>query len=101
MKFDLLVRPAAQADLQEIQSWYRAQCAGLDIDFLAAFQASLETLGAHPEIGSPVFETIKALVMKRFPYRIFYVFDLDCVEVLAVFHMHRDPKVFVKRFSHG
>ncbi|MCO6454381.1 MAG: hypothetical protein J5I93_03615 [Pirellulaceae bacterium] len=44
--------------------------------------------------GSP---NVRQTLVKRFPYVVCYVFEEDRVDVIAVFHGHRDPTVWTSR----
>jgi plasmid stabilization system protein ParE len=44
-----IVRPAAAADIDEAYLWYQAQREGLGEEFLAAAQAAIAAITAHPE----------------------------------------------------
>ena len=88
---------AAQADLQTALAWYRERRVGLDRDFLAAFDASLNAVIAHPEI-SPVIESgIRRHLMQRFPYALFYLAKPAEIVVIGCFHAARDPAVWRSR----
>jgi len=88
----ILIRPAAAAEIDDAFLWYERQQAGLGEEFLAAVQAAMEKVGAHPN-GFPVVhrETRRALV-HRFPYGIFYRDYGDLVVVVACMHGRRDPR---------
>jgi len=44
-----------------------------------------------------VHRHIRRLLIRRFPYGIFYTTSKDLIIVLAVFHGHRDPKQWKSR----
>ncbi len=89
---NLVVRPAAAADLEEIFLWYEAQRAGLGDEFLGAvtqvFQAVLETPRRHRVVHR---DTRRAHV-RRFPHSIFYRTLGDDVVIVGCFHGSRNPR---------
>lgn len=88
---NLVLRPAAAADLDEAFHWYEAQRPGLGSQFLKAmeevFQAVSETPPAYPVVHR---DTCRAHV-RRFPYGVFFRVVGDDIVVVACFHGKRNP----------
>jgi plasmid stabilization system protein ParE len=83
---------AASADLADALDWYRSRQAGLDNRFLAAVDATLDELVKHPVVGTPVEGEIRRVLLRGFPYGIFYTTTGDEIVVIACMHGARDPK---------
>ena len=82
--------PDAQLELFEASEHYEEQQEGLGFAFLSAVDATVQRLARHPEIGHAVLGTLRRLLVRRFPYGVFYrVLEDDSVEVVAVFHQRR------------
>ncbi len=88
----LLVRPEAEAEIEEAYHWYEGQRSGLGADFLLCIEEGLEKIRKNPEMYPVVHRNVRRLLIHRFPYGIFYTTRQDVAIVLAVFHGHRDPK---------
>jgi len=87
-----LIRPAAAAEIDDAFLWYERQQAGLGEEFLAAVQAALKKVVAHPNGYPVVHRETRRVLVHRFPYGIFYRVYIDLVVVVACMHGRRDPR---------
>ena len=87
-----LIRPAAAADIEEAFLWYERQQAGLGEEFLTAVQSALENIAAHPIRYPVVHRETRRVLLRRFPYGIYYRVYGKLVVVVACMHGRRDPK---------
>lgn len=87
----LLVRPAAAADIEEAYLWYEKQRAGLGEEFLAAVDSLLGEIVAHPTAHPVVHREARRALLRRFPYAIFFRVYGETVVVFACMHGRRDP----------
>jgi len=97
MKSTLRLRPEAEADLKEVYRWYEGQRRGLGDDFLLCVEAALEALLENPNQFPVVHKEVRRMVLRRFPYSIFYLTPGDEIVVLAIFHGRRDPRTWHQR----
>ncbi|MGO9860310.1 MAG: type II toxin-antitoxin system RelE/ParE family toxin [Syntrophobacteraceae bacterium] len=88
----LLIRHEAEAEIEEAYHWYEDRRNGLGSDFLLCVEEGLEKIRKNPEMYPLVHRNVRRLLIRRFPYGIFYVVRQDVATILAVFHGHRDPK---------
>ena len=84
-------RPEARDELLEAQAWYERRAAGLGAAFARAVEAAVESLHRAPEQYPVVHRDVRRVLLRRFPYAIFYRAADDDIIVLAVFHLARDP----------
>lgn len=92
-----LIRPEAEADLNEAYLWYERQREGLGADLLLCFEESLQKVRRDPEIYPLVRKPIRRGWIRRFPYGLFYIVKEDVLIVLGVFHASRDPRCWESR----
>lgn len=71
MSYTLTVQPEAKADLAEAGRWYESQAEGLGFEFLRAVDASLSAISQNPLRHAIVFENIRRVFVRKFPYSIF------------------------------
>lgn len=71
--------------------WYEERSAGLGQQFLAVINAALEGLSERPERFAPVRSDVRRVVLRRFPYLLFFVLEDDEVVVLTCIHERRSP----------
>lgn len=86
------LRPEAEADVRDAYRWYEERARGLGDEFLRATDAALASVERRPEAYPVVYERVRRVLLRKFPYGLFYVVESDAVVVLACFHARRDPK---------
>ncbi|MGD9853029.1 MAG: type II toxin-antitoxin system RelE/ParE family toxin [Nitrospirales bacterium] len=99
MAFNLIVRPEAEQDLSEAFRWYEGQRKGLGHDFLLQIDAGFRFLERTPLVFSEKHRGIRQHLIKRFPYKIFYLVEQSTVLILAVVYGGRDPEGIRKRLD--
>lgn len=93
----LRLTPPAEADIRDIYEWYGEQ----DLELPAAFKNSLDQtfrqLLQHP-LGHPrVHADVRRVLLRRFPYCVYYIVADPEIAILGVFHGRRDPSVWKSR----
>lgn len=88
----LIITPEAEADLAEARAWYEGKRESLGEEFLLCVEAGLEQIRRAPQAAAEVQPGVRRVVVRRFPYGIFYRVDPDRIAVLAVYHTSRDPR---------
>jgi len=69
VKYELLLRGRAKADIRRAAKWYERQRKGLGRDFVAEVDAALGLIEANPEQYEVVHREIRHAVLRRFPLR--------------------------------
>lgn len=93
----IVFRPEAQQELLQAQAWYESRAEGLGIDFARAFEVALLSALRNPAGFHVVEEDLRRVLLRRFPYALFYRVRGEEFLVVAVFHHRRDPAVVVRR----
>jgi toxin ParE1/3/4 len=68
----VVIQPAAAADLEQAFSWYEERRTGLGEEFSAEVRNAIEQIEAHSESSPLVHREIRRLTLRRFPYGLFY-----------------------------
>ena len=97
MKYQLIVRPEAEAEMAESFNWYEDRLAGLGSDFLLCIDAIFNSISRSPQQYPIVYKNIRRAITRRFPYEVFYIENESKIIILAVFHAKRNPKSWQKR----
>ena len=93
----LVVRPLAAADLGEAFGWYEQRSVSLGVELLRAVDVCFDAIVASP-LGYPVvYQRVRRILLRRFPYAIFYIAGDDRVDILACTHTRRHPRVWRRR----
>jgi plasmid stabilization system protein ParE len=97
MSLPVVLRPEARAEFDDAFDWYEQQRPGLGVDFVTQVQEAFDRISAAPEQYAQIFHDIRRVVVRRFPYSIFYKVESQQVVVLAVFHSRRNPRIWQER----
>ena len=87
----LVFQPAAERDIREARSWYRAHSEALEERFLGVLTRTLRNVVEHPFAYEEEEAEVRRVVLTPFPYRVYYHPLPDKVVVLAVVHTSRRP----------
>lgn len=93
----LTVRPEAEGDLAEGRDWYESQRQGLGVEFLDSVERVFDRIRTTPELHPAEFRNVRRAGAHRFPYVIYYRLLTESVEVLAVLHGSRSPRLWRSR----
>jgi plasmid stabilization system protein ParE len=95
----LIIRPQAEADLTEAFKWYEERRNGLGFEFLTEARSILRIIGENPLRHPVIYRNVRRALTRKFPYKIFYLFEADKVEVVGVIHAKRHPQIWRQRVS--
>ncbi len=97
MSLRIHFRPEARAELVEAWAWYEEQRPGLGDDLVACVEAAISKAARQPEAYAHVYEGVRRVLVRRFPYGVFYVVEDGELLVLAVAHARRRPNFWRDR----
>ena len=83
--------PEFETDLISAARYYESERPGLGREFLAAAEASVETIMAAPARWPDRQAGIRRLPLDRFPFLIRYRLTADTVQFLSILHGARHP----------
>jgi len=92
-----VVRPSAEADLDEAASWYENQRSGLGLRFLDAADTLFKRIRATPLQFPVVSHDVRRAFLPTFPYAVYFRAPDAAVIVFAVLHLHRHPQSWRSR----
>jgi plasmid stabilization system protein ParE len=92
-----IVRPAAEADIEEAALWYELRSLGLGADFLRAVDVCFEQIRRRPESFQQVHKTARRARIRRFPYVVYFVSTTAGIQIVACMHARREPRVWRRR----
>ncbi len=97
MKFDLIIRPEAEQDMLGAFSWYEDRASGLGKEFIRCVDKALIQINRSPKTCPALYQGIRRILTRRFPFGIFYIVVGPKIIVLAILHARRDPSMWQKR----
>ena len=93
----VVIRPAARDDLVDAQAWYENQRSGLGAEFLGCIDAAMQAIGREPGLATAIGEGFHRVLIRRFPFGIYFIEDPEALVVLAVLHHRRHPQLWRTR----
>jgi plasmid stabilization system protein ParE len=99
MTYSLEFSDLAEADLREAFDWYEHIRPGLAADLVLCVEEVLDRILERPEAFPAVISDARRALVRRFPYGVIYRVRGQRVEVMAVFHVRRDPTSWQPRIG--
>ncbi|MBE7549320.1 hypothetical protein KsCSTR_29860 [Candidatus Kuenenia stuttgartiensis] len=87
----------AQAEVDDAVLWYDSQSFGLGTQFLDDLDRAVRRIVSYP-LSCPAIEpNLRRCLLSRFPYGLIYGVGADTIIVVAVSHLHREPRYWINR----
>ena len=83
--------------MAEAYDWYEERKAGLGHEFLAEVRSVLQQLQENPLRHAEIYRNSRRALIRRFPYKVFYIFQGRRVEIIGVIHAKRHPQFWQRR----
>ncbi len=87
----------AQSEVDDAFAWYNFQSHGLGTQFLDDIDLAVRRIVAYPLSNVEIDQGLRRCLLSRFPYGIIYGIDSETVIVIAVAHLHREPRYWIDR----
>jgi plasmid stabilization system protein ParE len=97
MSLPVILRPAADADIEATRDELERSQVGLGDRFVDRVREVLERIESMPQMYGLVWQDVRAARLKKFRHVVYYVVFDDRVEVLAVMHGGRDASAWQAR----
>ena len=97
MSLNVVLRPEAANDLLSAREWYELQRPGLGDEFANSADELLSRITTWPESHAVVFQGVRLARMRRFPYVAYYRILAESIELIAVLHGSRSPRIWRER----
>lgn len=93
----VIIRPEAEEDIKEAFQWYDKKHIELGKDFLHCVEEGIKKIRNNPQLYPIVYRNIRRILIRRFPFCIFFIETPDKLVILAVIHGRRNPKRWKER----
>jgi len=97
--YELIINCFAEDDLISSVKWYDEQREGLGIEFLSEVKRTIKRIEQNPEQFPKYKPQIRKAIVDRFPFTIFFYIEDEVVNVFAIYHFSRNPKVIDRRYN--
>lgn len=92
----ILFSKFAKQEVEDAFAYYQTERLGLGLIFKNEIKSSIKRISEHPEAWSIEKGEIRKALLHRFPYKILYSIEKDCILILAIAHQHRRPDYWIK-----
>ncbi len=92
MIYTLRFLPEVEEDAINGYAWYETKSRGLGEEFLRMFYASANEILWNPLLYRKVYQDFRRLLLRRFPYAIYFTVEEDQITVFGLFHCARNPQ---------
>ncbi len=90
------LRPA-QSEVDDAVAWYDSQSPSIGTQFLDDLDRTVRRIVAYPLSSAIIEDDLRRCLLSRFPYGIIYGIDSETVIIVAVAHLHREPRYWIDR----
>ena len=90
-------RPQADQEVQSARQWYEEQRPGLGSEFAQRIDEAIERVASNPLAFPAVHGETRRVVVRRFPYGVYFLVLADQIVVTAVMHGRRHPRRWQSR----
>jgi len=81
----------ASQEFDEAIDWYESQAKGLGNRFKNSVIKQINHIQKNPGWFLKEDDTIYKAYIPKFPYKILFTFNKDCIIIWAISHLHRKP----------
>lgn len=99
MNLAAVFRSEAVADVVEARRWYEEHDPGLGDAFAASVEEIVNRMKSMPRMYPVAHRDMGRGKLRKFPYLVYYRVHPNKLEVLAVLHGSRDPRLWQERIN--
>ncbi len=89
----------ADQELADAVTWYNQQTDSLGRDFLDDLDRGIRRMAAFPLSCPEIEPGLRRCLLTRFPYGVIYGMEEDTIIVVAIAHLHRQPRYWADRYN--
>jgi plasmid stabilization system protein ParE len=86
------LRPEVLDDLREASRWYEGEQEGLGQRLQQTFFSAVSVAAQNPEIFFKAYAEFRRVLLRHFPYVLYFSVHEDAVVFVLLFHGARDPQ---------
>ena len=86
----------AEEELKQAYNWQDLKRIGLGGALVLCIDAAVDGLLRHPYFGTPITDDVRRVLIKKFPYGLYYRVRDKRIEVVGFRHFRREPIYKIK-----
>lgn len=96
-QYRIVITEIAETDILTGKNWYNSQQNKLGDEFIFEMENKILVIQSNPFLFSIIKKDIRKALLKRFPFGIYYFLEGDVINIFAVIHFSRNPKIWKQR----
>ena len=96
---EIILLPEAESDVNEAYWWYEDKSVGLGEEFLRCLEAGFAGISENPHHYPVRFDTFRRILLRRFPYAVYFEDTETTVTIYYVFHGSLNPEKLKQRLK--
>jgi len=92
MTLPLTFRPEVQKEIDSAYTWYEQRRIGLGDEFMDVLRDHLESIQQNPELYAKLYRSVRASLLQRFPYVVYFRVESDQIRVIGIQHGRQNPR---------
>jgi toxin ParE1/3/4 len=92
---------SAERDIIAGMTWYRTREPGLELEFVSEIDNALNRVSKRPAHDAKRINEYRAVLVRRFPYTIYYRLAGAEIRITAVLHQRRGERARDRRLGMG
>ena len=97
MSREVVVRSEAERDIRDARRWYATISPVLGEQFLEAVDQAITSSADKPRAFPVIYRSLRRVLLRKFPYALFFVAEETRVIVVGVLHQARHPRLSQRR----
>jgi toxin ParE1/3/4 len=97
MTLPVIVRPEAKGDIREARAWYHEISPEFANAFMGRLDQAIALAQEHPLAFPALHRKFRRVLLRRFPYAVFYQVGDQRIVIVAVLHQARGPEILATR----
>lgn len=97
--YKIQIAEDALQDIQNATDWYNEQLSGLGSRFQKQTKLQINSLRKDATLYSNRYANVHCMIIKKFPFMVHFTInrELFLVEIFAVLHTSKNPKIWEQR----
>jgi toxin ParE1/3/4 len=97
--FKIELSNEAEIDFDKSYEFYTLKSEKNSDNFYKSINSALNKICKSPSVNPKIYKEIRKLVLKKFPFVIYYQIDEMVIRIIAIFHTSRNPNIWLDRIE--
>jgi hypothetical protein len=98
-QYRIVITEITEIDIVTGKNWYNSQQNTLGDEFISELENKIKVIKSNPYLFPSIKKDIRKALIKRFPFGIYYFVEGDVINIFAVIHFSRNPKIWKQRLK--